>query len=228
MAKKKPKHVPYVPTPEQIAKNERDDAEFARAQTLVKSRTREQVQVQSSTYTLRQIATSEWHLPAFQRSYVWTEEQAIAMVERLLKGLPIGNLLSWTTYVERERFRILLDGQHRLITLGAKVYRDGVQVVGHVPLIDLETLEVTCTPGPNRVTIAWILQSGFSDYRQRDAFIMGVASFLKDHLQNVVIPITEIGGWKDTTMDDALEVYQCYNAGGTPIIDLRLNLKEKP
>ena len=228
MAKKKPAYIPHVPTPEQIAKKERDDADWARAEAIVKSRTREQVQVQSSTYTLRQIALSEWHLPAFQRSYVWTEEQAIAMVERLLKGLPIGNLLSWTTYVERKRFRVLLDGQHRLITLGAKVYRDGVQVIGHVPLIDIDTMEVTCISGPNRLTIAQILECGFTEYWDKSAFLMGVVTFLKDHLQNVVIPITEIGGWKDTTMDDALEVYQCYNAGGTPIIDLRLNLKEKP
>lgn len=219
MAKKKSAVVAVVETPEQIAKRQKDNEEFERADALVKSHTREQVQVQSSTYTLRQIALSEWHLPAFQRSYVWSESQAIAMVERLLKGLPIGNLLSWTTYVEGKRFKVLLDGQHRLITLGAKVYRDGVQVIGHVPLIDLHTMEVTCIPGHERLTIAQILESSFVDYIDKNSFIMGVTSFLKDHLQGVNIPITEIGGWKDTTMDDAIEVYQCYNAGGTPILE---------
>jgi hypothetical protein len=73
---------------------------------------------------------------AFQRPYVWTKADVLALIESIVKGYPIGGFLQWTPYdkadlstVGKRRLgpvavasgsrhvSLLLDGQNRLATL---------------------------------------------------------------------------------------------------------------
>lgn len=44
---------------------------------------------------LQKIAVGELRIPAFQREFVWKEEQIIKLLDSLFRGYPIGSLLFW-------------------------------------------------------------------------------------------------------------------------------------
>src|SRR5687767_11401856 len=50
-------------------------------------------------------------IPPFQRGYVWKIEQASALIESFLLGLPIPNIFF---YIDEERKSQVIDGQQRL------------------------------------------------------------------------------------------------------------------
>jgi hypothetical protein len=101
-------------------------------------------QVQYLSALFRGIQNGEIRIPAFQRQFVWTSAQVIALLESVYKGYPIGSLLFWrvedrTLKIEQnnlstfpsapERYPILfiLDGMQRLTTLyGVFHYREGM------------------------------------------------------------------------------------------------------
>src|SRR5688572_763598 len=68
-------------------------------------------------------------VPAFQREYVWSRENAKSLMESLIREYPTGTMLTWETsnppelkgptkYDEKQgAVRILLDGQQRVTTL---------------------------------------------------------------------------------------------------------------
>lgn len=92
-------------------------------------------------------------VPEFQRPFVWNDERRLALLDSIVKGLPIGSLLVWRTSTERlssypaiagitvaspvgaRRFTYLIDGHQRISTLfgalvrpvGPRVAEDGVR-----------------------------------------------------------------------------------------------------
>jgi hypothetical protein len=91
-------------------------------------------EVQYLPAVFRRIETGEIRVPAFQRRFVWSEAQVLALLESVYKGYPIGSVLFWKVQeaklqIERdellpfpdveERYPIsfVLDGMQRLSSL---------------------------------------------------------------------------------------------------------------
>jgi hypothetical protein len=78
---------------------------------------------------LDKVDEGQFFVPAFQREYVWKREDAKLLIDSLIKGYPVGTMLTWETnnppeikgshvYDEKQgSVRILLDGQQRVTTL---------------------------------------------------------------------------------------------------------------
>jgi hypothetical protein len=63
-----------------------------------------------------------FYIPSYQRPFVWTEEQQVALIESILKGIPIGTYFIAFSAQEdsgpaESRKQILLDGQQRITTI---------------------------------------------------------------------------------------------------------------
>ena len=91
-------------------------------------------EVQYLPTIFRRIEKGDIRLPAFQRSFVWTEAQIIKLLESVYKGYPIGSLLFWRVHtkelqIERDKrvpfpnveeeypLSFVLDGMQRLSSL---------------------------------------------------------------------------------------------------------------
>lgn len=83
---------------------------------------------------LADVSRGNIKIPAFQREYVWKDEQIMSLLDSIYRGYPVGSLLLWSTKesLKHERnvggFKLpetpedypvnyLLDGQQRLTTL---------------------------------------------------------------------------------------------------------------
>ncbi len=78
---------------------------------------------------LDKIDEQQLFVPSFQREYVWKREAAKSFLDSLIKGYPVGTMLTWETndppelkgphqYHEKQgAVRILLDGQQRLTAI---------------------------------------------------------------------------------------------------------------
>ena len=148
------------------------------------------------------------------------------MVRRLFLGMPLGHIMVWAQ--PHPKPPMLMDGQQRLVTLGARVFRDGEPVTGHTVYVDStkRTIDevLTCEPGPGRYTLAqldkvWMLD----DYDALDASNPEAASFLSavsDCIGEVDVATTVIEEWgprRACTYEQAAQIFRCYNCGGTPI-----------
>ena len=100
--------------------------------------------VQLGTYMVRQLIESaqagKYRIPAFQRPYVWSDQQIVSLLESLRDGDHIGNLLLWSQYqvpASREKLGhaeihcdwkhetyFVLDGQQRLGAIMSAVMTD--------------------------------------------------------------------------------------------------------
>lgn len=185
-----------------------------------------QVHTHTHTFHLNEITSFEFELPDFQRGYVWTEDQAVAFMDRFRRGMPMGAILVW----QRSGMAtpMLLDGQQRLISLGAKVYRDGEQVKGHTVYMDPVMRSFTCKPGIKNVSLSTLAQDDFwweypaSGEWDNFTWTPEEFGFLKgchSALRNMCVTTIVLGDHysNHTTYEVAKEFFRCYNAGGTPI-----------
>lgn len=117
---------------------------------------------------LQEIYKQHVRVPRFQRPFVWTDEQRLALLDSIYRGMPVGSILVWRTsqtlpsydhlghlrFAEIEQelgpFEYVLDGHQRLTTLYAALMPgalSGLQVDddgGDAPAPD-ETDEDTAT-----------------------------------------------------------------------------------
>lgn len=77
----------------------------------------------TSLYTVRQLAHKVPHLslPPYQRPFVWTEDDILALIDSVSRGLPIGQILIWDTRLNGAEHAYVIDGQHRLAALSGRV-----------------------------------------------------------------------------------------------------------
>lgn len=194
--------------------------------------------VQHSTHSVRQwrdeVLAGGLRLPAFQRPYVWTDEQITRFWDSMLQGYHVGSLLVWEQYrlpASVERFaghpvecgpgsaRVVVDGQQRL---GAVV----ALLLSGRWYFDMECLAVTTEPGPWRMpgTVAlatysvvndWATahseQYGVPRYDVRDAAIM-----LRDVLDRCYLGSVRLDGPRDWPLDRVMESYRRMASEGTP------------
>lgn len=94
---------------------------------------------------LNQIKNNEIVLPAIQRDFVWPDERIYRLLDSIMRGYPIGIILLWETYediqyrsfvmdykpgnlhsyrdnTQRQRIKLVLDGQQRLQSLFIALY----------------------------------------------------------------------------------------------------------
>ena len=68
-------------------------------------------------------------IPSFQRGYVWSPADAVALFESIILGYPIGGLILWDPNGRNWGLSsgelIVLDGQQRLTTLAGSILQDG-------------------------------------------------------------------------------------------------------
>jgi len=91
-------------------------------------------EVQYLPAIFRRIESGDLRIPAFQRSFVWTEAQVLELLQSIYKGYPVGSLLFWKvdspqlqilvgndatfpTVEEQYPLSFVLDGMQRLKTL---------------------------------------------------------------------------------------------------------------
>ena len=227
MRTRKQKQPPPPPTPEQIAEREARNAAFDAGRRAAEALFRPQARVYTHSHRIWDLHKYTYEIPAFQRGYVWTPEQAIAMMRRLFLGMPLGQIMVWEQPYPKPP--MLLDGQQRLVTLGATVLRDGEPVVGHTVYLDYSerTLDkvLTCEPGPTRLTLAqldkiWDIP-GFHDFDPGTIAFLGAVA---DRVGSTDVATTVIGGWLSpkVTYEQAAQIFRCYNSGGTPINESEL------
>ena len=213
---------PPPPTPEELERRAARDAALAAGKAAAEALFRPQARIYTHSNRIWDLHRHTYEIPAFQRGYVWTPDQAIAMMRRLFLGMPLGQIMVWEQ--PHPKPPMLLDGQQRLVTLGARVFRDGAPVVGHTVYVDYSerTLDkaLTCEPGPTRVTLAqldnfWKIP-GFDDMDPETMAFVGTVS---DRIGRADVPTTVIGGWvsERVTYEQAAQIFRCYNSGGTPI-----------
>lgn len=212
---------PPPPTPEQLALAAHRDAEHKRALAIA-ARLFPKSICRIATYPayLGDIQRMSFDLPAFQRGYVWSRDQARGLIRRLFQGYPPGLIVQWARpFPDRP---MLMDGQQRLVTLGAKVFRDGTPVTGHTVYLDWTgtTFDeiVQFEPGPTRLTIADLCGDWWRLVDFDDTYGCTLAGLIADKARNITLPITTIGELSDTcTYEQAAQIFRCYNSGGTPI-----------
>ena len=99
---------------------------------------------------IAEIVEGRIKIPKFQRPYVWKEEQALNLLDSIVRSYPIGSLLIWRTATKLKTERTFgsftlpdtpemlptdydLDGQQRLTViyscLGPQAAKDGFDVV---------------------------------------------------------------------------------------------------
>lgn len=115
-------------------------------------------------------------IPKFQRGYVWGPSEALALVDSMMRGYPIGNLLIW--YPESRGIwwptsrGIVLDGQQRITTLRGALLPGASG--GDVPRIAFDLVAddfviLDGAPTQLQFPIAEAIQNatiGFDEYRQ--------------------------------------------------------------
>ena len=210
------------PTPEQLAERAAWEAEWEAGKTAAEAMCRPRPRLYTHSYRVYDLYRQTFDIPAFQRGYVWTPEQAIAMVRRLFLGMPLGQIMVWEQGWGKPP--MLMDGQQRLVTLGAQAFRDGVPVVGHTVYVDSTKRAIdevlTCDPGPGRYTLqqldkVWMIPG----FRQMSGETAAFITTLSEHVTNADVAVTVIGEWgrKQCTYEQAAQIFRCYNSGGTPI-----------
>lgn len=123
--------------------------------------------------SVRQVMEATWYLPPWQRGPVWTPAQQVAYCEALWAGYAIPPMLVWEVGAGggiANRRAVLLDGQQRLLAMGARVvHADGSPVAYSAPRVDLDTGRWDAWPdeGPDRsrLTLAEIVDDG--DFHRR-------------------------------------------------------------
>lgn len=91
------------------------------------------------------IEDGDYRIPKFQRDYVWSVEDASALIDSIIKGYPIGSVILWETteklrdvrsigsinfpeYKDGDKINYVLDGQQRLTSLFAALKAQKITV----------------------------------------------------------------------------------------------------
>lgn len=186
------------------------------------------------TLSAPQIRETRYVLPTVQRGYVWTTDQRIGFLTRVIRGLPLGAFLT----VRKGDDILLLDGQQRATSLGASVVNLLGQAVELPPLyFDVDAFLAgghgpcwLMVPKPGRIMIevADIFGRNFNktfrkivlnppddvsrnDYR--DAY--AAYNLFMMRTTNVSAAFMEISGEADE--EYVRLAFQAWNSGGTPI-----------
>lgn len=180
-------------------------------------------------------------IPDFQRDFVWDIEDVAKLLDSIVKGYPVGNLIFWKT---KERFKCIrnignkelpstpegdsvhfvLDGQQRLTSLflaleGLTVKKEDKKIVDYKDIyLDLDKEEetddsviTTVKPNGNFIKVHELLSSDISY----------LADNYREHLTKISNYVKRFNTYDfstivlhDYSMDDAVEIFTRINTTG--------------
>ncbi len=186
------------------------------------------------------IRKGEIKVPQFQRGYVWSEQQALELLDSLASNYPIGSLLIWKTHTKMRTERnignfalpatedldptdYVLDGQQRLTViyscLGAPESTGGFAAA-----YDLETEEFIKLPSQSAVHIFPLRRYSDStklldfrqalrthrDHEELDKRFVGIF----DAITKYLIPVVTL---TDLTVEEVCPIFERVNSSGTKL-----------
>ncbi|CAN5147865.1 DUF262 domain-containing protein [soil metagenome] len=187
------------------------------------------------------IRGGEMKVPKFQRPFVWTEDQALALLDSLRRNYPIGSLLLWRTSdrLKTERdlglFQLpsvddmspteyVLDGQQRVTVLysvfGALDEEPGFKAAFDLRTQDFVVKSETETTS-HQFPLRWLYQTTpLLNFRTGIQELPDAAELQNrfDSLVNVLtgyqIPVVTL---RDLTLEEVGPIFERINSSGTPL-----------
>ena len=187
---------------------------------------------------LTDVEKGEIKVPKFQRPFVWRTEQALALVDSLASGYPVGSVLLWKTAekLKAERnigefalpetdemtpTRYVLDGQQRL-TVMYSAFGAPVSEGGFSPYYDLRSERFVAEPSaagvhlfPLRLTYRTTELLNFRTALQSQADA-GVCQQRLDDLIGAItgyrVPVVEL---RDLSVAEVCPIFERINSSGT-------------
>lgn len=195
---------------------------------------------------LSDVSRGNIKIPAFQRHYVWKDEQIMSLLDSIYHGYPVGSLLLWSTKeaLKHERnvggfslpetpedypVNYLLDGQQRLTTLYGVFNSDSATAnpelaarfdVHFVP--DTETFVPASTADPVKsINMRAILDTTklIPELSRFDQNGQKVIATLTERFKDYEFPVVTI---RDRTNQEVCRVFQRINSSGTSLSTLEL------
>lgn len=187
------------------------------------------------------IRAGEMKVPKFQRPFVWTEDQALALLDSLRRNYPIGSLLLWRTAdrLKTERdlglFQLpsvddmspteyVLDGQQRVTVLysvfGARDADPGFKAAFDLRSEEFVVLSETET-GEHQFPLRWLYQTTqLLNFRTGVQHLDNAEELQNrfDSLVNVLtsyqIPVVTL---RDLSLEEVGPIFERINSSGTPL-----------
>ncbi|QYM65371.1 MULTISPECIES: DUF262 domain-containing protein [unclassified Microbacterium] len=187
------------------------------------------------------IRAGEMKVPKFQRPFVWTEDQALALLDSLRRNYPIGSLLLWRTpdRLKTERdlglFQLpsvddlspteyVLDGQQRVTVLysvfGAEDADPGFKAAFDLRSQEFVVLSETETAA-HQFPLRWLYQTTpLLNFRTRIQDLADASELQTrfDALVNVLtgyqIPVVTL---RDLSLEEVGPIFERINSSGTPL-----------
>ena len=187
------------------------------------------------------IRAGEMKVPKFQRPFVWTEDQALALLDSLRRNYPIGSLLLWRTADKLKTERDLglfqlpsvddlspteyvLDGQQRVTVLysvfGAQDADPGFKAAFDLRAQEFVVLSETETT-EYQFPLRWLYQTTpLLNFRTGLQALPDAAELqtrfdaLADVLTGYQIPVVTL---RDLSLEEVGPIFERINSSGTPL-----------
>ncbi|EIJ1668976.1 DUF262 domain-containing protein, partial [Escherichia coli] len=186
-------------------------------------------------------------IPAFQRDFVWTDEQILGLIDSIYSGYPVGSLLLWSTKTPlkfernvggfhlpdvKEDYPVnyVLDGQQRLTTLfgvfNAHRKTENSDLasrfnIHYIPATDSFCNVVDIPKGKNSVALSSILDTSklLPELRRFPADEQDRIANLVDKFKDYEFPIVTI---KERSNQEVCRIFQRINSSGTSLSTIEL------
>lgn len=186
-------------------------------------------------------------IPAFQRDFVWTDEQILGLIDSIYSGYPVGSLLLWSTKTPlkfernvggfhlpevKEDYPVnyVLDGQQRLTTLFGVFNADRKTEnselasrfnIHYIPATDDFCNVVDIPKGQNSVALSSILDTSklLPELRRFPADEQDRIANLVDKFKDYEFPIVTI---KERSNQEVCRIFQRINSSGTSLSTIEL------
>lgn len=191
---------------------------------------------------VNRIQSGDVKIPKFQRSFVWTEEQVIRLLESIYQGYPIGSLLFWLTEQpmkserniggfdlpetpERYPRNYVLDGQQRLTTIyGVLNWPDKNKLHILNVYFDLEkeaffqntgNMNAKCVPMNILFKTSELMKfrTQLSEFKNSDMLQQNI-DVLYETFREYLIPVVTI---KEMTIEEVCPIFERINSTGTKL-----------
>ncbi|WP_210512255.1 DUF262 domain-containing protein [Pantoea ananatis] len=186
-------------------------------------------------------------IPAFQREYVWSDEQILGLIDSIYSGYPVGSILLWSTKIPlkfernvggfelpdiKEDYPVnyILDGQQRLTTLFGVFNSDKPTTnkelaqrfnIHYVPSEDKFYHVYTIPHGLKSVALNCILETTklINQLSNFNDDEVGKITRLVDRFKDYDFPVVTI---KERTNQEVCRIFQRINSSGTSLSTIEL------
>jgi hypothetical protein len=180
---------------------------------------------------ISRVADSDIKIPAFQRQFVWDQEQVIELLDSVYRNYPIGSILLWSSqerlkssrnicgFVIPERadaypVNYVLDGQQRLSTIYAVFTTQRAQGENADENANLETFK-----------IYFDLDS--HEFRAAGDLIEGHCSFPLEVLFDTAAYVKAFGALEEKYQKDAIDLQSRFNNYEVPVVTITKRTKSE-